>query len=83
MIQPQTELTGTPWTRESEYRFVHRSGALIERRGYPALPGWYLVSDQRGPALHRFEPTPQGCDARAAEYSGGAAAAAFTAQSET
>jgi hypothetical protein len=57
-----TDVIANPWVRVSERRYVHRSGACIERREYPTVPGWYLIPDPRGEALHRFEPIPQGCD---------------------
>ena len=58
----QTDVIANPWVRVSEHRYVHRSGACIERRGFPTVPGWYLVPDPRGETVHRFAPTPQGCD---------------------
>ena len=61
MRGPYTKLISS-WVRESEYLFVHRSGARIERRGYPSTPGWYLVPQAGQEHHHRFEPTPQGCD---------------------
>ncbi len=57
-----TDLISRPWTRQSEYIFVHRTGARIERRGYPVTPGWYLVPDKNSPDAQRYDPTPQGCD---------------------
>ena len=57
-----TELLGRPWTRQSEDVYIHRTGARIERRGFPAEAGWYLVSPQRGQTHQRFLPTTQGCD---------------------
>ncbi|HEV3026888.1 MAG TPA: hypothetical protein VG457_04905 [Planctomycetota bacterium] len=63
MNDAPTDMILSPWARISEHCFVHRSGACIERRGYPsAVPGWYLVPDPRGESSRRFEPTPQGCD---------------------
>jgi hypothetical protein len=57
-----TDVIANPWVRVSENRFVHHSGACIERRNFPAVPGWYLIPDPRGGAVHRFEPTLQGRD---------------------
>jgi hypothetical protein len=65
-----TELRARPWVRESEYRYVHRSGAVIERRGFPDRPGWFLVSAEPGQPPLRFAPTPQGCDDALRAYSG-------------
>jgi hypothetical protein len=50
------------WVRETEYRYVHRSGACIERRGFPGVPGWYIIPDAGARTPERFEPTPQGFD---------------------
>jgi hypothetical protein len=65
-----TELRARPWIRESEYRFVHRSGAVIERRGFPHRPGWFLVPAETGQPTLRFPPTPQGCDDALRAFSG-------------
>ncbi|HLY72869.1 MAG TPA: hypothetical protein VKU80_02025 [Planctomycetota bacterium] len=65
-----TELRPGPWVRESEYRFVHRSGVVIERRGFPHRPGWFLVPVESGQPTLRFAPTPQGCDDALRAYSG-------------
>jgi len=62
MNGPPTDVMANPWVRVSSRRYVHRSGACIERRGDPAVPGWYLIPDPRGGTVHRFDPTPQGCD---------------------
>ena len=52
----------TAWVRVTEHRYVHRSGACIERRGLPEVPGWYLIPDPRTGRHDRFEPTSQGFD---------------------
>jgi len=63
-------LDASPWVRESECRFVHRSGVVIERRGFPHRPGWFLVSAEPGQPTLRFAATPQGCDEALSVFSG-------------
>jgi len=50
------------WEKVSDHLFVHSSGARIERRGYPARYGWYLLPADPGAPPIWFDGTPAGCD---------------------
>ena len=63
------------WRKQSEYQFVHRTGARIERRGYPEAPGWFLVSADPSQPAERFDPTPEGCDEAFIAFAGRRSAA--------
>lgn len=64
------------WTKVSEHLHVHSSGARIERRGYPARHGWYLLPTAKSEA-RRFEPTAAGCDEAFVAFAGQQALAAY------
>ena len=65
------------WSKESDYLYVHSSGARIERRGYPGEPGWYLSFPRERETVRRFEPTTYGCDQAFIAFAGKRAALAY------
>ena len=62
------------WRKVSPHAFVHRTGARIEKRGFPEKLGWYLVDPTASPARQCFSPTPDGCDEALVVFSGRRAA---------
>ena len=65
------------WSKESDYLYIHASGARIERRGYPGRPGWYLMFPGERGTSRRFEPTTYGCDQAFIAFAGRWAALAY------
>lgn len=65
------------WSKDSDYLYIHTSGARIERRGYPGQPGWYLVFPRERDTVRRFEPTTYGCDQAFIAFAGRHAAAVY------
>lgn len=65
------------WVKVSNYLYVHASGARIERRGYPATPGWYLMFPQERDMIRRFEATTYGCDQAFVAFAAKRAALAY------
>ena len=65
------------WTKVSEYLYVHTSGARIERLGYPAPSGWYLLCPRERETTRRFEATARGCDQAFVAFAGKRAALAY------
>jgi hypothetical protein len=65
------------WSKDSDYLYLHTSGARIERRGYPSRPGWYLKLPRERGTGRRFEPTTYGCDQAFIAFAGRQAALAY------
>jgi hypothetical protein len=65
------------WTKVSDYLYTHSSGARIERKGFPARPGWYLSFAGERTTVRRFEPSPRGCDQAFVAFAGKRAAVAY------
>jgi len=68
------------WTKVSEYRHVHTSGTVIERRGFPVPHGWYLFPAEEGEPARRFAPTAEGCDEAFVVFAGQQAAARYLSE---
>jgi hypothetical protein len=76
---PPADLVGS-WTKVSEYRHVHSSGTVIERRGFPIPHGWYLIPAGEGEPAWRFAPSAEGCDEAFVVFAGQQAAARYLAE---